>query len=91
MRNPPYNPENHGGIVPKDYIYTAPSESCDVHNQENTIDDWLDDLLEDNDDEDNNEDTDLPPDDIDDTQNNEGNEGNNQNGNNGNNGNGNGN
>ncbi|WP_077367893.1 penicillin-binding protein 1A [Anaerosalibacter sp. Marseille-P3206] len=48
-RNPPYNPENHGGIVPKDYIYTAPTKTCDVHNQENTINDWLDNLLDDED------------------------------------------
>lgn len=65
-RNPPYNPADHGGIVPKDYIYTAPSETCDVHNQENTIDDWLDDLLEDEDEDEEN--IDLPPNnEIDDT------------------------
>lgn len=98
-RNPPYKPEDHGGIVPKDYIYTAPSETCDVHNQENTIDDWLDDLLEDEDEDEDDENIDLPPnnenDDTipnDDTQNPSDNEDNtNQNGNNGNHGNGNGN
>lgn len=98
-RNPPYKPEDHGGIVPKDYIYTAPSETCDVHNQENTIDDWLDDLLEDEDENEDDENIDLPPnnenDDTipnDDTQNPSDNEDNtNQNGNNGNHGNGNGN
>ncbi len=52
-RNPPYNPAEHGGIVPSDYKFTAPYEECDVHNQDNTVDEWLDDLL-DNDEEENN-------------------------------------
>jgi penicillin-binding protein 1A len=44
-RNPPYNPADHGGIVPSDYQYTAPTEKCDIHNKGNTINNWLDDLL----------------------------------------------
>ena len=61
-RDPPYNPAEHGGVTPSDYQYTAPTTICDVHNQENTVDDWLDDLLDEdgetNDEEDNgNEDT----------------------------------
>ena len=46
-RDPPYNPADHGGIVPKDYGFTAPTEECDVHNQENSVNDWLDDWFND--------------------------------------------
>lgn len=42
-RNPPYKPAEHGGILPNDYKYTAPTEVCDVHNQENSVNDWLND------------------------------------------------
>lgn len=31
-RDPPYNPANHGGIIPKDYEFTAPTGICSVHN-----------------------------------------------------------
>lgn len=32
IRRPiPYNPEEHNGFVPKDYIYELPTEYCDVH------------------------------------------------------------
>ncbi|SHH63926.1 penicillin-binding protein 1A [Sporanaerobacter acetigenes] len=41
-REPPYNPADHNGIMPKDYQYTAPWEICPVHNQENAIDEWID-------------------------------------------------
>jgi penicillin-binding protein 1A len=27
----PYNPEEHDGFIPKDYVNEAPTESCDVH------------------------------------------------------------
>lgn len=60
-RDPPYNPAEHNGIVPKDYPYTVPFESCDVHNQDNAIDDFLDDLLDDEDE--NSEDISIPSDD----------------------------
>ncbi len=54
----PYNPAENNGIVPSDYMYTLPTEVCDVHNQDSLIKDWLDDLIngpnngEDNDDDD---------------------------------------
>lgn len=34
IRRPiPYDPAKNNGIVPKDYIYEAPTEPCDVHNE----------------------------------------------------------
>lgn len=45
QRNPPYNPADHGGIVPADYQYTAPTEVCDVHDEASSIIDWLEDLF----------------------------------------------
>lgn len=36
-RDPAYNPKDHDGIVPSDYEYTAPTETCDIHN-ETTVD-----------------------------------------------------
>lgn len=58
-RDPPYNPEDHGGIAPKDYEFTAPTEECDIHNQENSVNDWLDDWFNDGNEEDNTTDDDL--------------------------------
>lgn len=49
-RDPPYNPSEHNGIMPVDYQYTAPTEVCDVHNQENAIDEFLEDEEEDEED-----------------------------------------
>ncbi|WIV10727.1 transglycosylase domain-containing protein [Proteiniborus sp. MB09-C3] len=47
-RNPAYNPEEHNGLVPKDYQYTVPTEECDIHfannddNNGNNDDEWFD-------------------------------------------------
>ncbi|MCF6466477.1 penicillin-binding protein 1A [Clostridium sp. Cult2] len=76
-REPPYNPEDHGGITPPDYQYTVPTEICDEHNQENWLSDWLNDLINNGNDED---------DDIEDNDNGNGNNGNNNNNGNGDNG-----
>lgn len=35
-RTPPYFPEEHNGIVPTDFEFTAPTQICDEHN-ENTV------------------------------------------------------
>lgn len=44
-RNPPYNPKENNGIMPSDYQYTAPTEVCEEHTQDNWIEDWLDDII----------------------------------------------
>lgn len=43
-RNPPYNPEEHNGILPLDFQYTVPTEECDVHTTSNEVQDeeWFD-------------------------------------------------
>lgn len=45
QRTPPYNPADHGGIVPADYAYNAPTEVCTDHDettvQTNPLDDWF--------------------------------------------------
>lgn len=53
-RNPPYNPEDHNNIVPSDYQYEAPTETCDVHKktEEPNNDDWFNNWIIDNDEED---------------------------------------
>lgn len=40
-----YDPAKNKGILPSDYEYTIPTDVCDVHNKDNTIKDWLDDLI----------------------------------------------
>ncbi|MCI6609551.1 MAG: PBP1A family penicillin-binding protein [Ezakiella sp.] len=37
QRKPAYNPEMHGGIMPADWVYELPTETCDIHNAE-TVD-----------------------------------------------------
>ena len=37
QRTPPYIPEEHNGIVPTDYQYTAPIETCDEHDESTVI------------------------------------------------------
>lgn len=84
-RDPPYDPSEHNGIVPDDYQYTAPFENCDIHNQENTIDDYLEDWFDEEDDEENDEEnppTDKPKDDQHDNHENEDKPGNDNNNNN---------
>lgn len=44
-RAQPYNPAENNGIVPSDYQYSAPTQTCDVHTQGSWIEDWLDDLI----------------------------------------------
>lgn len=43
-RNPPYNPEEHGGLEPADYQYTVPTDECDAHTkgEDDLFDNWLD-------------------------------------------------
>ena len=53
QRTPPYSPRDNNGIVPSDYQYNAPTEICDVHN-ENTvvpdpIEDWFNEWFNNND------------------------------------------
>ncbi|MBZ2173639.1 PBP1A family penicillin-binding protein [Schnuerera sp. xch1] len=45
QRNPAYKPGDNNGIVPSDYKYTVPTEICNEHDQDNWIEDWLDDLI----------------------------------------------
>lgn len=49
QRTPPYNPQEHNGIVPRDYQYNAPTAVCNEHNESNwvpdIIDDWFNDWL----------------------------------------------
>lgn len=62
-RNPPYNPANYGGIVPADYEYEAPTEICNIHNEETALEDSLEDEEEDEnqgDIEDKDKDTETP-------------------------------
>ncbi|MDD7761733.1 MAG: PBP1A family penicillin-binding protein [Firmicutes bacterium] len=33
---PPYDPELNGGVIPSDMQYRVPTETCDIHNAENT-------------------------------------------------------
>lgn len=85
-REPAYNPEDHNGIVPKDYQYTVPTEECDEHTEENTTDDdddgwfkkWLfgdDDEEKDNNDTNDNDNTiNIPEDNSDDKEDNSDNE-----------------
>ena len=44
-RTPPYNPSDHGGIVPSDYKYNAPTSICQDHNEltvvPNPLEDWF--------------------------------------------------
>lgn len=47
QRTPPYNPEEHNGIVPDDFGYNAPSEICDEHNEFTVIKNPFDDLFDD--------------------------------------------
>ena len=75
-RDPPYNPEEHNGIVPADYQYTIPTSICDLHDENTVIDD--ENKKDDDDDENKNGETDvdidLPPiDEDDDGDNNENN------------------
>ncbi|NLJ98527.1 MAG: hypothetical protein GX320_04570, partial [Tissierellia bacterium] len=66
QRNPPYNPGNHGGVVPSDYQYTAPTKVCEVHNQQTAIEDALEDEDEEDDDNDKKDDDDKGKKDDDD-------------------------
>lgn len=61
-RVPPYNPQDHNGIVPQDYQYTEPTEYCDLHDENTVIDEdeIEDEKLEDEDMEDD-LDLDFPP------------------------------
>ena len=42
-RTPPYIPEEHNGIVPTDFQFTAPTEICDEHNENTIIQDPMED------------------------------------------------
>lgn len=54
-RDPPYIPSEHNGIVPADYQYTAPTEVCDVHDQNSAIDEFLEEEDDEEEDEDDKE------------------------------------
>jgi penicillin-binding protein 1A len=45
QRTPPYNPDEHNGIVPSDYQYNAPTAVCDEHNESTVkpdpLEDWF--------------------------------------------------
>lgn len=63
-RDPPYNPEENKGIIPADYQYTAPTDVCDVHDENTIVDEEGE--GEDEDDDDNDDiHIDLPPTDDD--------------------------
>ena len=83
-RDPPYNPEEHKGIVPEDYQYTAPTEICDIHDENTIIEDDFDNIYDEdyfNDDDD--DDFYFPPiDDNDDNNDNDDDDENNTNTNN---------
>lgn len=42
---PPYDPESHGGVIPSDMQYRVPSQTCDIHNESNTGDSEIIDIL----------------------------------------------
>lgn len=42
---PPYNPESHGGVIPSDMQYRVPTQTCDIHNESNTGESEIIDLL----------------------------------------------
>ncbi|MDO5716428.1 MAG: transglycosylase domain-containing protein [Tissierellia bacterium] len=42
QRTPPYDPEEHSGVVPSDYQYQVPVKTCDIHNEENTVPEFID-------------------------------------------------
>jgi penicillin-binding protein 1A len=58
-RDPVYNPEEHGGLIPSDYPYTLPTEYCDEHTQpqqeQNELIDWISNWLNNNGESENNE------------------------------------
>lgn len=42
---PPYDPESHGGVIPSDMQYRVPSKTCDIHNESNTGESEIIDIL----------------------------------------------
>lgn len=42
---PPYSPESHGGVIPSDMQYRVPTQTCDIHNESNTGESEIIDLL----------------------------------------------
>ena len=42
---PPYDPESHGGVIPSDMQYRVPSQTCDIHNESNTGESEIIDIL----------------------------------------------
>jgi penicillin-binding protein 1A len=56
-RNPPYNPAEHGGVIPSDYQYSVPTGICDIHGPNTHVDDSIDDPFNDED----NDETYIPP------------------------------
>ncbi|MCT4593309.1 MAG: PBP1A family penicillin-binding protein [Anaeromicrobium sp.] len=68
-RTIPYIPENNNGIVPTDYIYEAPTATCDVHlvpeNNDSIFNDIIFPLMgDDNNNNNNNNDEVIPPDGV---------------------------
>lgn len=42
---PPYDSESHGGVIPSDMQYRVPSQTCDIHNESNTGESEIIDIL----------------------------------------------
>ena len=42
---PPYDPESHAGVIPSDMQYRVPSKTCDIHNESNTGESEIIDIL----------------------------------------------
>ncbi|NLJ78915.1 MAG: PBP1A family penicillin-binding protein [Tissierellia bacterium] len=88
QRDPPYDPSKYGGVVPADYEYTAPTEICDIHNEETAREDEEEEEEDEKNNKNNgNNDIDRPPEPGGDDDDENGN-GDDNNGNDGNNGNG---
>lgn len=44
-RDPPYKPSDHGGVVPRDWEYNAPTSRCSIHDESSFLDDLIDSLF----------------------------------------------
>lgn len=42
---PPYDPVSHGGVIPSDMQYRVPTQTCDIHNESNTGESNIIDIL----------------------------------------------
>src|SRR5699024_874782 len=82
-RDPPYNPADRGGIVPNDWDFNLPTETCDMHTRRGSrLDDIFDRLFPSDDDDNEDNRNNRGNDNNDSDNNNDGNGNGNNNGNN---------